>query len=107
MRLPGRALPLYPLHVRIMSPLAFDVVVPCALVVVVVVVVLVLFVFVWKEQDATDVMAAFHSDDAFDRLKRLPVVKGKEGLEPSVVTKNYRAFRKELVRRNTRQHQVV
>lgn len=44
-------------------------------------------------------MAAFHSDDAFDRLKTLPVVKGKEGVEPNTVTKNFRAFRKELVRR--------
>lgn len=44
-------------------------------------------------------MAAFHSDDAFDRLKKLPVVKGKQGVEPNTVTKNYRAFRKELVRR--------
>ncbi|CAM9407559.1 unnamed protein product [Ectocarpus sp. 13 AM-2016] len=42
-------------------------------------------------------MAAFHSDDAFDRLKTLPVVKGKAGVEPDDVTKNYRAFRKELV----------
>lgn len=51
-----------------------------------------------QERDATDVMVAFHSDDAFDRLKTLPVVKGKEGVEPNAVTKNYRAFRKELVR---------
>eukprot|EP00752_Nemacystus_decipiens_P009931 g8858.t1 len=51
----------------------------------------------FAERDATDVMAAFHSDEAFDRLKTLPVVKGKEGMEPNTVTKNYRAFRKELV----------
>lgn len=43
-------------------------------------------------------MAAFHSDDAFDRLKKLPKVKGKEIVEPNAVTKNFRAFRKELVR---------
>lgn len=43
-------------------------------------------------------MAAFHSDDAFDRLKTLPKVKGKEIVEPNAVTKNFRAFRKELVR---------
>lgn len=46
-------------------------------------------------------MVAFHSDDAFDRLKTLPVVKGKEGVEPNTVTKNYRAFRKELVRKTS------
>ncbi|CAM9799091.1 unnamed protein product [Pylaiella littoralis] len=51
----------------------------------------------FAERDATDVMTAFHSEDAFDRLRTLPVVKGKEGVEPSTVTKNFRAFRKELV----------
>ncbi|CBJ31246.1 Fatty acid desaturase [Ectocarpus siliculosus] len=51
----------------------------------------------YAERDATDVMAAFHSDDAFDRLKTLPKVKGKEIVEPNSVTKNFRAFRKELV----------
>ncbi|CAM9334113.1 unnamed protein product [Scytosiphon promiscuus] len=51
----------------------------------------------YAERDATDVMAAFHSDDAFDRLKKLPKVKGKEIVEPNAVTKNFRAFRKELV----------
>eukprot|EP00903_Cladosiphon_okamuranus_P014267 g13251.t1 len=51
----------------------------------------------FAERDATDVMTAFHSDDAFDRLKTLPVVKGREGVEPNTVTKNFRAFRKELV----------
>lgn len=45
-------------------------------------------------------MAAFHSDEAFDRLKTLPKVKGKEIVEPNSVTKNFRAFRKELVRRS-------
>lgn len=43
-------------------------------------------------------MAAFHSDDAFDRLKTLPKVKGKEIVEPNEATKNFRSFRKELVR---------
>lgn len=44
-------------------------------------------------------MAAFHSDDAFDRLKKLPVVKGKEIVEPNAITKNFRKFRQDLVRR--------
>lgn len=44
-------------------------------------------------------MAAFHSDEAFDRLKKLPKVKGKEIVEPNSATKNFRAFRKELVSR--------
>lgn len=52
---------------------------------------------IWQERDATDVMAAFHSDEAFDRLKTLPVVRGKEAVEPNAVTKKFRAFRKELV----------
>lgn len=52
-----------------------------------------------QERDATDVMRAFHSEDAFDRLKTLPVVKGKEIVEPNAVTKNFRKFRQELVRR--------
>lgn len=47
-------------------------------------------------------MAAFHSDDAFDRLKTLPKVRGKEIVEPNEVTKNFRAFRKELVREGSR-----
>lgn len=51
----------------------------------------------FAERDATDVMAAFHSDEAFDRLKTLPVVRGKEAVEPNAVTKKFRAFRKELV----------
>lgn len=44
-------------------------------------------------------MAAFHSDEAFERLKTLPKVKGKEIVEPNSATKNFRAFRKELVSR--------
>lgn len=43
-------------------------------------------------------MTAFHSDDAFDRLKTMPKVRGKEAVEPNAATKNFRAFRKELVR---------
>ena len=42
-------------------------------------------------------MTAFHSDNALDKLKKLPVVRGKDAVEPNVVTKNFRAFRKELV----------
>lgn len=55
----------------------------------------------FQERDATDVMAAFHSDEAFDRLKTLPKVKGKVAVEPNNVTKKFRAFRKELVRTAT------
>ncbi|CAM9679190.1 unnamed protein product [Ascophyllum nodosum] len=51
----------------------------------------------FAERDATDVMTAFHSDNALDKLKKLPVVRGKDAVEPNVVTKNFRAFRKELV----------
>lgn len=51
-------------------------------------------------------MAAFHSDDAFDRLKTLPVVKNKDAVEPNTVTKNFRAFRKELVRNRDQVAQI-
>lgn len=52
---------------------------------------------VGKERDATDIMAAFHSEEAFRRLKTLPVVRGREPVEPNQATKNFRAFRQKLV----------
>eukprot|EP00953_Heterococcus_sp_UTEX-ZZ885_P034211 17735-Heterococcus_DN1.PRE.1 len=55
----------------------------------------------WIDQmegrDATDVMYAFHSDEAMDMFRRLPRVKGATALEPSQLTVSFRQLRKRLV----------
>jgi hypothetical protein len=48
-------------------------------------------------RDATDVMYAFHSDEAMDMFRRLPRVKGATALEPSQLTVSFRQLRKRLV----------
>mmetsp|Transcript_46372 Transcript_46372/g.72558 ORF Transcript_46372/g.72558 Transcript_46372/m.72558 type:complete len:453 (-) Transcript_46372:393-1751(-) len=52
----------------------------------------------YHERDATDIMSAFHSDEAMQMFQKFPTVKDKAPPQPNANTLAFREFRARLVR---------